>query len=61
LIVYKRGGRLASAGHVGKVIKYDADEGRMVIEDMNRVAKFVVTQRREDTDNSNISCYIYGG
>lgn len=60
LIVYARWGRLASAGHVGKVIKYDSDEGRMVIEDMNRVAKFVVTQRREDTDNGNISCYIYG-
>lgn len=60
LIVYKRWGRLGAAGHVGKVIKYDSDEGRMVIEDMNRVAKFVVTQRREDTDNGNISCYIYG-
>lgn len=60
LIVYKRGGRLGAAGHVGKVIKYEADDGKMVIEDMNYVAKFVVTQRREDTDNGNISCYIYG-
>ncbi len=60
LIVYRRWGRLASAGHVGKVIKYESDEAKMIIEDMNRVAKFVVTQRREDTDNGNISCYIYG-
>ena len=49
-----------SAGHVGKVTKYYASESKMVIEDMNRIAKFVVTQRREDTDNGNISCYIYG-
>ena len=60
LVVYKRWGRLVSAGHVGKVIKYEAANDKMVIEDMNRVAKFVVTQRREDTDNANIGCYIYG-
>ncbi len=60
LVVYKNGWRLVSAGHVGKVTKYYASESKMVIEDMNRIAKFVVTQRREDTDNGNISCYIYG-
>lgn len=60
LIVYKRWWRLVSAGHVGKVIKYVSDDDKLVVEDMNRVGKFIVTQRREDTDNSNISCYIYG-
>ena len=31
----------------------------MIIRDMNRVAKFVVTERWEDTGNKNIKCYIY--
>lgn len=58
LIVYTR--MRSSAGHVGKVINYYPDDGKMIIRDMNYVAKFVVTERREDTDNSKISCYIYG-
>lgn len=58
LIVY---GRLrSSAGHVGKVINYYPEDGKMIIRDMNYVGKFVVTERREETDNSKISCYIYG-
>lgn len=57
LIVY---GRLrSSAGHVGKVINYYPDNGKMIIRDMNYIGKFVVTERWEDTDNSKISCYIY--
>jgi len=58
LIVYSK--LRSSAGHVGKVINYYPDDGKMIIRDMNYVAKFVVTERREDTDNSKISCYIYG-
>ncbi len=58
LIVYNK--VRSSAGHVGKVINYYPDDGKMIIRDMNYVAKFVVTERREDTDNSKISCYIYG-
>ena len=58
LIVYSK--LRSSAGHVGKVINYYPDDGKMIIRDMNYVGKFVVTERREDTDNSKISCYIYG-
>ncbi len=61
LIVYKKWWRLVSAGHVGKVINYYPDDGKMIIRDMNRIAKFIVTERREETSNSNISCYIYPG
>ncbi len=57
LIVYNK--LRNSAGHVGKVINYYPQDDKMIIRDMNYVAKFVVTERREDTTNSKISCYIY--
>jgi hypothetical protein len=31
----------------------------MIIRDMNRVSKYTWTDRREDTKNKNIKCYIY--
>jgi hypothetical protein len=58
LIVYNK--LRSSAGHVGKVINYYPEDGKMIIRDMNYVAKFVVTGRREDVSNSKIKCYIYG-
>lgn len=58
VIVYSR--LVSSAGHVGKVINYYPDDGKMIIRDMNYLWKFVVTERRENTNNSKISCYIYG-
>lgn len=58
LIVYKSW-RVSSAGHVGKVVNYYPSEGKMIVRDMNYVAKFVVTERYEYTDNNSISCYIY--
>jgi len=58
VIVYSK--LRSSAGHVGKVINYYPDDGKMIIRDMNYVGKFVVTERRENTDNGAISCYIYG-
>jgi len=58
IIVYKK--LRSSAGHVGKVIQLELDNWKMIIEDMNFLGKFVVTQRREKTNNSKISCYIYG-
>lgn len=58
VIVYSK--LRSSAGHVGKVINYYPDDGKMIIRDMNYLGKFIVTERRENTDNSKISCYIYG-
>lgn len=49
----------SSAGHVGKVTKYLPDEWKMVVTDMNFAGKFIVTTRREETDNSKIIWYIY--
>ena len=57
VIVYSR--LRSSAGHVGKVINYYPDDAKMIIRDMNYVGKFVVTERREQTDNNAIKCYIY--
>jgi len=58
LIVYNR--VRSSAWHVGKVINYYPNDGKMIIRDMNYLGKFIVTERRENTNNSKISCYIYG-
>ena len=58
VIVYSR--LRSSAGHVGKVINYYPEDDKMIIRDMNYLWKFIVTERWENTDNSKISCYIYG-
>jgi hypothetical protein len=58
LIVYNSSS-VSSAWHVGKVISYNSDEDKMIVRDMNYVAKFVVTERREYADNKSIKCYIY--
>ncbi|MCX6824596.1 MAG: LysM peptidoglycan-binding domain-containing protein [candidate division SR1 bacterium] len=58
VIVYSR--LRSSAGHVGKVINYYPEDDKMIIRDMNYLGKFIVTERWENTDNSKISCYIYG-
>lgn len=58
LIVYSR--LRSSDGHVGKVINYYPDDGKMIIRDMNYAGRFIVTERWEKTDNAKISCYIYG-
>ena len=49
----------SSAGHVGKVTKYLPDEWKMIIRDMNYAGKFIVTDRREDSNNDKIIWYIY--
>lgn len=58
IIVYSR--LRSSAGHVGKVINYYPDDSKMIIRDMNYLGKFIVTERWESSNNSKISCYIYG-
>jgi hypothetical protein len=59
LIIYYKWWRLTYAGHVWKVINYYPDTWKMIIRDMNRVGKFIVTERRENVSNSNIKWYIY--
>ena len=38
---------------------HNASNKTLIVRDMNRVGKFTMTDRREDTSNPNISCYIY--
>ena len=59
LIIYYKWWRLTYAWHVWKVINYYPDTWKMIIRDMNRVWKFIVTERRESVSNSNIKWYIY--
>lgn len=57
IIVY---GPLTSyAGHVGIVLAYYPDSGKILVEDMNYSSKYVVTQRRDSISNSKIIGYIY--
>ncbi len=60
IVVYRRGGWwYASAGHVAKVISYNAWAWTMVVEEMNGSKKFVVQRRSDKVDNPNIIWYIY--
>jgi surface antigen len=59
IIVYAKGRRRSYAGHVGIVIGYDAAKGELIIRDMNRAGKFIVTERIESASNSNIMWYVY--
>ncbi|MDD3262395.1 MAG: LysM peptidoglycan-binding domain-containing protein [Candidatus Absconditabacteria bacterium] len=61
LVVYKQGGpNYRSYGHVAKVRGVYPDEGKFLLEEMNFKGKFIVTKRKDQMSNSNISCYIYG-
>jgi len=59
LIVYSKIWSSSLFGHVGKVMYHNASNKTLIVRDMNRVGKFTMTDRREDTSNPNISCYIY--
>ena len=59
IVYYRWGWSFSSAGHVWKVVSYDAAAGTMVIEEMNGSNKFVVQRRTERVNNSNIKWYIY--
>lgn len=47
------------AGHVAVVKSYDPSTGEMVVEDMNYVGKYIVTQRSDSTSNPKIVWYVY--
>ena len=61
LVVYSQWGpNYRSYGHVGKVREVHSGEGYFVLEEMNFSGKFIVTLRKDQINNSNIKCYIYG-
>lgn len=47
------------AGHVAVVIQYNKETGEMLIEDMNYVGKYIVTQRWDNVSNPKIIGYVY--
>jgi len=59
LIVYDAGGRFWSYGHVGKVLHYDKARNKLIVRDMARVARWSMSDRREDLSTANVKCYIY--
>lgn len=59
LIVYKKVGSNTTFGHVGKIMYYNTKHQSLIVRDMNRIAKFIMSDRWENADNENIKCYIY--
>lgn len=62
IVVMKNGvGGRSSYGHVGVVISIDWDNGEMLIEDMNYVGRYIVSQHWVDmySDKNPIIGYIY--
>ena len=59
IIVYARGGDMSAYGHVGIVVSVDRTNRQMVIEDMNYLKRYVVTQRLTSVDDNRVSGYIY--
>lgn len=59
LVVYDAGGRFWSYGHVGKVLHYDNVRKKIIVRDMARVARWTMSDRREDITTANVKCYIY--
>lgn len=59
LIVYDAGGRFGPYGHVGKVMHYNRSLNKIIVRDMAWVAKFTMSDRREDLATANVKCYIY--
>ncbi|HCY21069.1 TPA: hypothetical protein DIC40_04415 [Patescibacteria group bacterium] len=40
---------------------YNKSKESLIIRDMNWIAKSIMSDRREDSKNENIKCYIYPG
>jgi hypothetical protein len=59
LVVYWQWDKFWIYWHVGKIMHYDAKLKKMIVRDMAWVWKFTMSDRREDSDNSNIKCFIY--
>jgi len=59
LIVYGNGDRFSNFGHVGKVMHYNKTLKKIIVRDMARAWRFVMTDRWDDSDNVNIKCFIY--
>jgi len=59
LIIYNAGGRFWNYGHVGKVLHYDKKINKIIVRDMARVARWSMSDRREDLATANVKCYIY--
>lgn len=59
LIVYKWTSNNGYFWHVWKVMYLNNKYESMIIRDMNWLSKYTRTDRREDTKNTNIKCYIY--
>jgi len=59
LIIYRPSKRYSSYWHVGKVIFTKEDHNWIVVRDMNYTQRYEMTDRRQDTSDPDIDCYIY--
>ena len=59
LIVYNPGNGISVLGHVGKVMFYNSRTSYMIIRDMNRIGRNIMSDHRDNTKTANIKCFIY--
>lgn len=59
LIVYKKVGSNVTFWHVGKIMYYNKNYQSLIVRDMNRIGKFIMSDRWENAENENIKCFIY--
>jgi len=59
LIIYNPGNRISALGHVGKVMYYNNKTSYMIIRDMNRVWRNIMSDHWDTTSTANIKCFIY--
>ena len=59
LIVYNPGNGISVLGHVGKVMFYNNRTSYMIIRDMNRIGRNIMSDHRDTTKTANVKCYIY--
>lgn len=59
LVIYNPGNWISSLWHVGKVVFYNSKTKYIIIRDMNRVAKNIMSDHWENLETANIKCFIY--
>ena len=59
LMVYEKSKRYSPYGHVAKILFTKPGNKRVVVRDMNYTQRYEMTDRRQDSTDPDIQCYIY--
>lgn len=59
LVVYNWWWKFWPYWHVSKVLYLNKEIWKVILRDMSRIARFKMTDRRDDINNANFKCFIY--